>query len=212
MNPLQNPQLYASIDELIKDYLSKLDVGGETAAGLPGGDPPPAPDLPKENKFDYVSAVTGGLGLLGSGINMAHQDLGLSSDKSVVRSATGEPVYTGGANLIQAVKSRPRGASIGEITSNVATGVSAGSSGGVPGMIIGAAAGLVTSLVGGNQRKKRQEAERRKAIRTELSSQQIYNKASRDYETEQNALTEYRRRRNMKNRLYNLYSLPNYYG
>lgn len=155
--------------------------------------------------LDYSSLVSGGLGLAGTYMGIANQGLGLTAPPDLQRSATGEPIYNLGSSFNQAALSQPQGASGGEILSGAGQGAAAGSAFGPIGTGVGAVVGGLTSVLGGNRRKRKQRAERRQAMAKIRLGQQDYNKASESFNTSRAALSDYRQRQDISDQIYNLY-------
>lgn len=165
--------------------------------------PPSGPDL------GAISAgVTGGLNLAANAFGMANQSLGIETQAPGLEfGASGQPVYNTGSFYNQASQARPQGATAGEVLGGAAQGASAGFAAGGPiGAAIGGGVGLVTSLFGGRARKKRQREEKRKATQSARLAQQSFNTADVAFDETQAAQSDYIRRMDNTNRLYNLYN------
>lgn len=185
----QSPQPEDGFAGITEGEKSKVDVGGIAQAG--------------------IGAVNLGIQSFG----MANQSLGLNkSGQGYQVSAAGQPVYTGGGYANDVASARPQGASVGETLGMASQGAAAGSSFGLPGAIIGGAVGAITGLIGGGARRRAQEREKRRAIGIVRKQQGQFNEASQAFDQEQASMTDYRRRRDMTNRLYNLYSAPQTLG
>lgn len=184
-------------------YLNKYYAGGASdPLGLQQGASTP--------NFDWGGAVQAGLGglsMVGDAFGMANQSLNIETQAPPLEfSATGEPVYTQGRFYNQANSAQPQGATAGEVIGSVGKGAMAGSSFGVPGMAIGAAVGLATSLFGGGRRAKKQREQRYRATASARKAQQNFNTASEAFDQTQAAQSDYIRRMDNTNRLWNLYS------
>lgn len=163
---------------------------------------------PNQNTGGITTAALGGISLLGDIAGMANQSLGLDTQApDLQRSTTGEPVYTTGSFYNQASQAHPQGASSGEFLSGAAKGALAGAALGPVGAAVGGFLGGVGSLLGGRSRRKRQQAEKRKAIRSARIAQEKYNTASQGFDEQLASQSDYLNRMNNMNRLYNLYRL-----
>ena len=172
-----------------------------------------SPVKPKAD-VDWAGAVTGGLALAGNAIGMAQQGSGLQENAPGYQtSATGQPIYTGGAQYNQASSFSPQGATGGEVLGMAGQGAAAGASFGVPGAIVGGVVGAIGGLIGGGARKRKQQREKDKAMKSARFQQRQFNEADQEFDQKQAAQQDYYKRTNMNNRLYNLYgaSQPNYF-
>lgn len=168
-----------------------------------------SPDI---NWGGVAQGAIGAAGILASSVGMAQQDLDVDTQVPAMQtSATGEPIYNA-RFYNQAQGGKPQGATFGETLGTTAQGASAGfAAGGVPGAIIGAGVGLIGGLIGGNRRRKRQEEQKRRAVKAADTMQKQYNVASQGFEQQQDAMATYRQRRDRTNRLHNLYTVANTY-
>ncbi len=173
---------------------------------------PPTNYKPKIDLNSGIQAGVGALDLLASNIAMGNESLNLGQAPGEQLSATGEPVYNLGDFYNRSANAKPQGATGMEVAGGVAKGASAGAAFGIPGAVIGGLVGGLGSLLGGRRRRRKQAEEKRKAMRQAASAQNNYNEASLNFDQEQIAQTEYTRRRNMTNRLYNLYNTPQTIG
>lgn len=158
---------------------------------------------------DYTTFLSGLSGLMGNITNIVSQDLGLNQQApELVRSDTGQPVYTGGAAYNTAYLSKPQGAvTAEELLGGVAAGAAAGSVFSPGGAVVGGViAGLGTALAGG-ERRRRQQAERSRALRQVRTYQQDFNRATESFDKQQLALSDYYRRLNNEEQLYNLFRI-----
>lgn len=204
--PYHNPFLPPSptrqqLDESFYRMASSLPANPSAAGGGVN---------PTINPANIAQGAIAGISDITQTIGMANQSLNLGQPGDAYQlSATGQPVYTGGRFASDVRNATPQGVTAGETIGNVASDAAAGASiGGLPGAAIGAGFGLVRSLVGGRIRKRRQREEKEKAMNLVTTQANQFNEASKQYDEEQAAMTGYRRRRDMTNRLYNLYSLP----
>ena len=185
-------------------YLNKYYSGGATdPLNLNQPQIPSGPDL------GAISAgVTGGLNLAANAFGMANQSLGIETQAPGLEfGASGQPIYGAGLFYNQASQAKPQGPTAGEALSGAASGAASGFAAGGPiGAAIGGGVGLVTSLLGGFGRKKRQREEKRKATRSARLAQQSFNTADVAFDEAQAAQSDYLRRMDNTNRLYNLYS------
>lgn len=186
----------------LNSYLKKFYGSSTDPLGLQQGASTP--------DFDWGGAAMAGLGGLSLGADvfgMSSQPLGIETQAPGLEyGASGEPVYTQGRFYNQANSAQPQGATAGEVIGSVGKGAMAGSSFGVPGMAIGAAVGLATSLFGGGRRAKKQREQRYRATASARKAQQNFNTASEAFDQTQAAQSDYIRRMDNTNRLYNLYS------
>lgn len=159
--------------------------------------------------FDWGSAATAGLtglSLATDAFGMANQSLGIETQTPALQySATGEPVYNG-QFYNQANSAQPQGTTAGEVIGSVGKGAMAGAEFGPVGVGVGAAFGLATSLIGGGRRAKKQREERYRATASARTAQKNFNTASEAFDQTQAAQSDYARRMNNTNRLWNLYS------
>lgn len=170
-----------------------------------------APTPPTRPKIDLNTGIQTGVGaidLIGSSIAMGNESLNLGHAPGEQVSSTGEPIYNLGRFYNRVAGSKPQGASGGEVVGGAAKGAAAGAAFGPWGAAAGAVVGTVGSLIGGRRRKRKQSEQRRKAMNEAKAAQGNYNESSLQFEQEQVARTEYNKRRNMNNRLYNLYNTP----
>jgi hypothetical protein len=162
--------------------------------------------------FNTMGAIQAGTALLGAGMNtynMANQSLNLPEMGQAYQvSATGKPVYAQGQDYINTMNAKPQGATAGEVGSQALSLASAGMAFGPVGAAAGAVIGAGAALFGGNRRRKKQEEEKRRAQRKLRLGQEAFNQASQSFDEQVASNQEYQRRRDMTNRLYNLYSLP----
>ena len=168
------------------------------------------PTPPETPKTDMTGAAIGagitGIGLATDAIAMGNQSLGIeTSAPGLQRSATGEPVYNTGEFMNQASLAKPQGSTVGEVGAGVAKGASAGAAFGPWGAAIGGAVGAVTSLLGGRRRKRKQEAEKKKALKSAKIAQGNYNVASEAFDEKEAAQSDYMKRMDNTNRMFNLY-------
>ena len=160
-------------------------------------------------------AVTGGLATIGMGVGIANE--GKNIDTSVAgaqTSATGAPVYNLGGDVQRLGDLNPKGASFGQVLSAAGSGASAGSAL-APGIgtAIGAIGGALTSLIGGRIKKRRMQEAKDKLAKNVARGQADYNEADQQFDQAQIRKQEFNKRRNLTNRLYNLYGAPKYnYG
>ena len=160
-------------------------------------------------------AVTGGLATIGMGVGIANE--GKNIDTSVAgaqTSATGAPVYNLGGDVQRLGDLKPEGASFGQVLSAAGSGASAGSAL-APGIgtAIGAIGGALTSLIGGRIKKRRMQEAKDKLAKNVARGQADYNEADQQFDQAQIRKQEFNKRRNLTNRLYNLYGAPKYnYG
>ena len=156
--------------------------------------------------------AAGGLAL--NTVNMANQRLDIDEKApGIETSATGEPVYNSSFYL-QAKNAKPQGASAGEVLSGASSGLGAGlgtamalGAAAGPFALAGLAVGVGASLIGGNQRRKAQARQKRRAMASAKAQQKSFNVASEAFDEQQASQQDYIRRRNMTNRLYNLYQV-----
>ena len=168
----------------------------------------PTPDeTPKTDMTGaYVGAGTAALGLVTDAVSMGNQSLGIeTSAPGLQRSATGEPVYNTGGFMNQASLAKPQGSTVGEVGAGVAKGASAGAAFGVPGAIVGGFIGGITSAFGGRRRKRKQEAEKKRALKSARLAQGNYNVASEAFDEKEAAQSDYMKRMDNTNRMFNLY-------
>lgn len=207
---VRGPQLYdlstnLDIPSTVKPIESKAYDGTQELYTSPNTD-----SGGNVNTGAYIQAGTALLGSASSALASAKQGLNLPQlGDGYNTSATGQPVYTGGRDIQTISGIKPQGATFEEVGSQALSLAATGASvGGVPGAIVGGAVGAGMALLSGNARKNKQEDELNKA-RTKIKKGQIaYNRASQAFDQQQASMNDYRRRRDMTNRLYNLYSTP----
>ena len=137
----------------------------------------------------------------------ANQDLDLGQAPILQSSSTGEPMYNLGEFYNQVAGTRPQGAGGSEVLGAVGQGAASGGAvGGVPGAVIGGTIGLATSVLGGERRRNKQQREKQRVLEQVKKGQESFNKASQSYEERQLGYQDYQDRRNINDRLYNLYN------
>jgi len=73
------------------------------------------------------------------------------------------------------------------------------------GTAVGAVVGAIGGLIGGGARRRKQKREKDRAMRSARARQTEFNQASESFDQSQVTQQEYMKRRDMTNRLYNLY-------
>ncbi len=190
--------------DMLNSYLSRNYPGGI----LPSQPSPthPSPTTTPDMTGAAIGAGVAGLGLITDAVAMGNQPLGIeTSAPGLERSATGEPVYNLGNFYNAAATAKPQGATTGEVGGGIAKGAAAGAAFGVPGAVIGGLAGGLSNLIGGNRRKRKQAAQKRKATQSAIDAQKQYNVASEAFDESQATQSEYLKRMNNTNRMFNLY-------
>lgn len=162
-----------------------------------------------------AAGVGAGLGALDLGMQaygMSKQGLNLGQAPVEQLDEYGKPAYNLGNFQNAAASAKPQGATGAEVGGMAIKGASMGANpalvaatGGLS-IAAGAIIGAGASLIGGGARKRRQRREQDQALSTAAFGQQQYNQGTQQYEQDQIAQQQYRRRRDLTNRMYNLYS------
>jgi hypothetical protein len=138
---------------------------------------------------------------------MANTGFNLPSPPSPYYGQGIDPSYSTGGYFNAAVKLDPQGAQAGEVLGGVAQGAQAGSAFGPIGAGVGAVFGGVATAIGGGARKRKQQREKRRALKRGRSLQQGFNEAQESFDQSQLTLQSYQDRTNIDDRIYNLYKV-----
>lgn len=184
--------------------LNSLSEGA--AASQAGGAP-----LSGSGSFDLGKGLTGVASLAslyGDFDALASRRLNLTQGVPTI----GEVPSYSGAGYNEATLSKPSGAGVGEIFSGAGKGAAIGSALGPVGTAVGAVVGAGGTALAGLFGESEQEKQKREALSSQRAYQGQYNTAANNYQQNQDASADYRRRMDNHQRYANLYRTPSQYA